>query len=981
MNRIWSGALAALLVAPGAFALDPARAITQSRLSVWTSESGLPQNTIDSIVQTRDGYLWVGTEEGVARFDGVRFVVHDRQNAPALRSSFISSLFEGRDGTLWIGTYGGGLVRMRNGTIEAFQPQLLGSDRIREMHIAGGALFAATAGGGLLRIDGEKVTRFTTRNGLPTDRIWALEDDGAGGLWVATHGGGVVRWRDSRVQELIGTREGLPNVHARALLRDRDGTLWIGTDGGGVVAWRNGAVARTLTTGDGLPSNLIRSLLRDRDGSLWIGTDAGLARWRGARAEPFGIAEGLPSPTVRALHEDREGSLWVGTTGGLVRLSDTRFASFTRKEGLSADAIRAVLEDRNGTIWAGTEGGGLCEMTAPVRCLTKADGLPHDTIYALANSGDGSLWAGTDGGGVVRLRDRKVVETIADLPNSRVRALVETANGDLWVSTTAGLARMRDGKASRIKELDDRQLRPLLALPDGSLLVGTDGAGLWRVASNGVKATLVANARHGLKSDRVFSLAADGFGVRRQSRRLESGGFATALQTPGGGVWIGTSGGGLARLNLADGSVRSLMRADGLHDDVVFQVVDQGAGGDLWLTSNRGLYRVGRDRVLAAMRGTKSDLSGAVYGKADGMPSPECNAAFPAAIRARDGRLWVATAKGLAVVDPQATARNNVPPPVHIEEILIDGIATAARPLRVPPAAQRLELRYTASSLRAPERVTFRYLLEGYDRDWVDAGTNRVAHYTKLAPGDYAFRVMATNEDGVRSKTDANLGLTVDPRWFETWWARLAAIALMAAMIWALVQLRLAALRARKNAELARAYEDVHRMAGQLATANEKLRDLSYMDGLTGVANRRRFDEAIEEACAMANAEAQPLSLVLIDLDHFKMLNDSHGHQEGDEALRAVAAMLAQRTELRGGLAARIGGEEFAWLLRGVALDAAVAEAEAFRQILRGSATVTASLGVSASNGSTALTPASLIAAADSALYRAKSAGRDQVAF
>jgi len=425
--------------------------------------------------------------------------------------------------------------------------------------------------------------------------------------------------------------------------------------------------------------------------------------------------------------------------------------------------------------------------------------------------------------------------------------------------------------------------------------------------------------------------------------------------------------------------VRSLMRRDGLHDDVVFQIVD--TGNELWLTSNRGLYRVQRDRVLAAMNGTRSDLSGIVYGTIEGMPSAECVGAFPAAIRARNGHVWVATARGVAVVDPFTNVRNTVPPPVYVEEVLIDGNPAPAGPLRVPPGTQRVELRYTALSLRAPEGVRFRYLLDGYDRDWVDAGASRVAHYTTLAPGNYTFRVMATNEDGVHSKTEARLGVTVDPRWFETWWARLLALALIAAAILGAVQWRLTALRARKNEELAH-------LARELETANARLRALSYVDGLTGVANRRRFDEALEEACITANKQGTPLSLVLIDLDHFKRLNDSQGHQIGDEALRSMASLLASRAESRGGLVARFGGEEFAWLLPGVPLDAAKAEAESFRLIVRDAAIrhdgvdsgiVTASLGVSANIGRTSLTPPSLIAAADAALYRAKSGGRDRV--
>ena len=948
--------LPALLLGTPLFALDPARALSQSRLTVWTSEAGLPQSTIHAIVQTRDGYLWLGTEEGLVRFDGIRFVVRDRQNTPALRSSFVSSLYEAADGTLWIGTYGGGLVRLRNGTVEPFRPDLVGSDRIREMHAtADGALFVATAGGGLLRIEGESVTRFTTRHGLPTDRIWALEDDGAGGLWIATHGGGVVRWRGSGV---IARLQGLGNAFARALLRDADGGLWVATDGGGVSVWRNGKVMRTVTTRDGLPSDFARTLRRDRDGSLWIGTDGGLARMTEANMQVIRADDGLPRSSVLDVFEDLEGNVWVGTTGGLVRIREGRVLSLSEKEGLPGGSIRAILEDRQGRVWVGSEGGGLCRVRPePALCFTKKDGLPHDTVYALAESRDGSLWVGTDGGGVVRFRDGRFVETIdtrSGLTNDRVRALVETADGGLWVSASAGVAYVRNGRSIRVRELADRQLRPLLLLGDGTLLAGTDGAGLWRVSADGSRATAIATAGRGLENDRVFSLTAD------------------AEQT---GVWIGTSGGGLARLDTATGAIRSLTRRNGLHDDVVFQVVDGGPRADLWLTSNRGVYRVSRDRVLGAMASPSSaPLGGSVYGTADGMPSAECMGAFPGAIRARNGHIWVATARGVAVIDPAARMRNTVPPPVHVEEVLVDGNPAPAGPLRIAPGAQRVDVRYTALSLRAPERVTFHYLLDGYDRDWIDAGTNRVAHYTRLAPGRYTFRVRATNEDGVPSGAEARLVMTVDPRWYEAWWARLLAIVLVGAILWGVLRLRIAA-------EL----EDTNR---QLAVANERLRALSYVDGLTGVANRRRFDEALEEACRASRSDNKPLSLVLMDLDHFKHLNDSHGHQSGDEALKAVAGLLAQGTAARGGLAARFGGEEFAWLLPGVGLEAAKAEAETLRIKVRdasirnegtGIGVVTASFGVASSAGGPSATPLALVAMADAALYRAKSAGRDRV--
>lgn len=929
--------LITLAIATTSLALDPSRALTQTRLSVWTSDAGLPQNTIEAIVQTRDGYLWIGTEEGLVRFDGVRFVITDRQSAPALRSSFVSSLFEAPDGTLWIGTYGGGLARLRNGAIEAFHPELLGADRIRKMYATrSGALYVATAGGGVLRIDGDRVTRITTRDGLPTDRIWAVEDDGAGGLWIATHGGGLVHWRDGRVIERIAN---LPNEFARAILRDADGTMWIGTEGG-LAVWRNGAIARVITMRDGLPSNLVRALLRDRDGNLWIGSDAGLVRWRNNHAESIGVAEGLPNPAVGALLEDREKSLWIGTSGGLVRLTDTRFLSFTRKNGMPVDGARALAEDRDGRVWVGTEGGGVCQiLPAPIRCIDTNTGLAHNTVYVLEPSVDGSLWVGTDGGGVMRVRDGKVVETIDAkhnaIPNDRVRAITEGMDGSPWISTTTGLAHIHDGKTTRVPELADRQLRPLLRLNDGTLLVGTDGAGLWRVNPTTEHATPLS-----LAGQRVFSLAPDG----------------------NGGVWVGTSGSGVSHVDPTTGAAQSVARKNGLHDDVVFQVVDNGI--DLWMTSNRGLYRVARQRVLDAMQGKPADLSGVVYGTTDGLPSAECNAAFPGAMLTRDGRLWVSTARGVAVVDPRAEVRNLVAPQVHVEEALVDGTTAPAGPLHVPPGTQRLEIRYTALSLRAPERVRFRYMLEGYDGDWIDAGASRVAHYTKLAPGHYTFRVIAANEDGVRSNAEAQLAMTVAPQWFETWWARLLGILAIIAVIAGIARVRLAG--------------ELEKVNRQLEVANERLRALSYMDGLTGVANRRRFDEALEEACSTARKNGSPLSLVLIDLDHFKALNDTRGHQNGDEALRTVASLLAQRAESRGGLVARFGGEEFAWLLPGLSADVAKTEAESFCSSVKKTGVITASAGVSSSSGN-ALTPLSLVAAADAALYRAKSGGRDRV--
>ncbi len=893
-----------LALGPAASALDPARAMTQLRLTSWTQDAGLPQNTVGALVQTRDGYLWIGTEEGLVRFDGARFVVTDRQSAPALRSPFISALAEGPDGTLWIGTYGGGIARMRDGRVESFHTDLLGSDRIRGFHFArSGTVTVATAGGGLIRIDGERLSRLTTADGLPTDRIWTTIDDGEGGLWIATHGGGVVQWRDGRIVRRLSTKEGLPSNFVRVLLRDPDGTLWIGTDGAGAVAWRSGSIVRTLTSQNGLPSDLVRCMLRDEDGSLWIGTEGGLARIEGARAESMTSIQGLPGPNVRSILEDREGNLWVGTANGLVRLSDTRLEALTRREGLPVDGVRAILEDSKGTVWAGTDGGGLCRVApGPVECHDHGDGLPHDTVFALVESPNGGLWVGTAGGGVARFRDGVLtqrIDTTHGLPNDRVRAVVEDADGDLWVGTSSGLSLVRGGRAARIEQIGDQQIRALLRLPDGAMLVGTDGGGLWRVEQGGAGARAIASAGQGLGNDRVFTLA----------------------PAADGGIWIGTSGGGLTHRDLTSGTFRTLTRRDGLHDDVVFQIVDDGAAGNLWITSNRGLYRVERSRILAAMRGVPSDLSGTVYGAADGMPSAECNAASPGAIRSRDGRIWVATARGIAVVDPGAKVRNEVPPQVHVEEVIVDNVTDPSRPLRIRAGAQRFEIRYTALGLRAPELLRFRHRLDGYDEDWVDAGGSRVAHYTRMRPGRYLFRVMAANEDGVWSESDARLDVVVAPRWYESFWTQLAAIVLLLGALVGGYRLRIAAMHGRQKeleamvaertssliAERERAEAASRAKSDFLANMSHELRTpLNAVLGFVQLMERRSGrDTTDREHLAIINRSGEHLLGLINDVLSLSKIEAglatrSDAPFELGRLLRGLGALLSTRAKSKG---------------------------------------------------------------------------------
>lgn len=747
-----SAALAAK--APG---LDPGKALTQYSLDVWTTADALPQNSVTTIVQTRDGYLWLGTYGGLVRFDGVRFTVFDVASG-ALRSNGVQALLEDREGALWIGTNGGGLTRHQGGRFQTFtKADGLAHDIVRALHQdRAGAIWVGT-NDGLTRIADGGYRSFTTKDGLANGVVRAIVEDGEGTLWIGTNGGGLDRFRDGRFEHLT-TRDGLPNDFVFALLIDRAGALWIGTNGGGLARLVAGKL-RTFRVSDGLPGDIIWSLHEDALGSIWVGTyGAGIARLREGRFESLTTQEGLPNDFVRTLHSDREGSLWVGTySGGLCRLRDGKFTTYTRSEGLSYDFVRTAFEDREGTLWVGTTGGGLCRRReGRFRCLGPREGMAPD-VRALHQSPDGSLWVGTSGAGLVRMaKDRLVSYTRADgLPHPNVTAITDDGEGGLWLGTNGGgLARFHGGKFHSLPASDGLAGNFVLSLlrdRRGTLWAGTDGAGLSRFQDG---ASRTYTTRDGLGSDIVFAIHEDAQG----------------------GIWIGTSG-GLSRYR--DGLLTTLGPAQGLIDDVVFSVLEDGAG-DFWLGGNRGISRVSRAELEEVAKGARPRANVLIYGRADGMRSDECSGvAQPASWRGRDGRLYFPTAKGVVVVDPARMPRNTVPPPVHVEEVVVDGQPLAG--LEIPPGRQRFEFRYTALSLLAPRKVQFRYRLEGFDTEWIEAGSLRTAYYTRLPPGPYTFRVKASNNDGVWNEEGAALQVVVRPFFWETRAFRaLVALGLMA---------------------------------------------------------------------------------------------------------------------------------------------------------------------------------------------------------
>ncbi len=801
--------LAAFLAAPPLAALDPGRALTQYIQTVWRQNDGLPQNTVNTITQTRDGYLWVGTEEGLVRFDGVEFTVFDRKNTPAIKNNFIMTLLEDREGSLWIGTYGGGLVRFRDGVFTSFDKSHgLTSERIRALfEDQSGKLWIATAGGGLNSYAKQSFSALRGPEGIPNDRVWSVAEGKNGDLYIGTYGGGLSVMRGGKISPIdLGTNSKARFI--RPMRVDAAGNLWIGTDGAGLYRIQNGEVS-VFDTANGFPSLFVRTLLADRDGNLWIGTDdAGLVRYRDGRFSSLNAENGLSNDSVLALFEDREGSLFIGTSGGgLNRLRNGKFVNLTPKEGLSHEVTRSVLEDREGGIWIATTGGGVTRLlNGRASILRQENGLLSGLAFALHEDRAGKIWIGTDGGGVSVLENGKLssITVREGLLSDRVRSICGDQDGSIWVGTVNGLTRIKDGRFESYTPRDGlagNSVRILLEARGGGIWIGTDGGGLTRFQNGRFTSWTV---KDGLSSARVFSLYEDQEGV----------------------LWIGTSGGGLNRL--AFGTLRSITTQQGLFDDVIFQIVEDDSG-NFWMSCNKGVFRTSREGLNKLASGKIKSISCDSFGTADGMRSAECNGGSPAGWRLRDGRILFPTVRGVTVIDPRRIPVNELPPPVHIQRFLADQ-EEIRHGGRIRPGAEQFEIHFTALSLLVPEKVRFRYRLKGFDRNWIDAGTRRTAYYTNLRHGEYTFQVKACNNDGVWNETGASFRFTLEPFFYQTYWFFLLCFGVAVAGSFGLHRVRIQTLE-RRERELERVVAErtsqLQERTLELQRAHEQIEKLS----------------------------------------------------------------------------------------------------------------------------------------------------------
>jgi len=952
-----------LLILPsaGSLALHHERSPSQFLVRQYEREHGLPSETVWMARQGPAGYLWLATRQGLVRFDGLNFTVFNAETHPAFTNSDVRVIEWTADGQLWIGTYGGGALRM-NG--DRFTPVTredgLASDTVYDIHVADdGTVWFATGSGVSRYRDGEFRT-LGEAEGLATNRLFQIAEGGDGVLWFSSLTSGLSVF-DGDGFRAVGVDEGLDSPQVLLLHRDPDLGIVAGTQPGGLYRLGDDGGIDKLSLGEPLP---VQSLLRDDEGTLWLGTyGRGLWRqWADGRRERFPLpGAGL----VFDLTEDRDGNLWASTARGLFRIRDSAFLPFGEAEGAS-DAVFVVAVDSDGSVLAGAENAGLFRITADGRSSEPWPMLAGQSVSSLLLRDNGELWVGTFGNGLKRFADSaggRLIGTVNGLAGSHILAMVERADGSVWIASDGGVDRWQDGAiepAPLQQAVSGTLVRHFRETRDGTLWLGTnDGLLAW-----------------------------DGESVRRWTRDDGlAGNIVVAIhEDPRGILWIGSRDGGLTR---REGDTLFAFGAEqGLPQPSVLAILDDAEGG-LWLSGGEGLTWADRDSLDAVARGDAAQASARILRESDGLRSAQFQGGFqPAGAIGPDGRLWLPTNGGVVGFDPHAVLAPAPRLQSYIEAVRVNGEAVAlSRPLTLLATLKSLEIDYTAPQLSNAETVRFRYRV-GDEGEWQDAGTRRTAYFTSLPPGERVFTVQATTGAGefpAPNGDSARLLLERTPRWYETPWAPVGGTLLL--VLAAGLGYRLLDRRARGREQ--RLEQLVNRRTEELQAALAKVEEISRIDSLTGVANRRYFEERLAATWKMAARAVRPVSVIMLDIDRFKQFNDSLGHQAGDECLRQIAEGLQGGVLRDNDLVARYGGEEFVILLYDADGDGAARVAlRIIEQVaalkLRHpesdvSPYVTVSLGCATARAGELDDPYVLVNRADRALYDAKRAGRSQL--
>ncbi|MBO0721330.1 MAG: hypothetical protein J2P41_10945 [Blastocatellia bacterium] len=753
-------------------ALDPHETLNQYSHETRTNQNGLPGEAVNEIVQTPDGYLWLRTTSGLVRFDGVRFVRIEPQIGKEPLHEPIRAICSGAGGNLLI----------RSDTRTLIYSNNLFSHYLPQAPLPDGSIF---------KIFETKVKRF----------------------WIGSDNF-VYRIRGEGIEQALGK-----TGWATAFLEDHLGNLWIGT-ASGLFKYSNGGFTQYSTdfhqalieSGDRIDRLLpgqhpikarVTALAEDRRGNLWVGTRDGLYRIARGEITAGATERELKGQHISAILEDREGNIWVGTdASGLYLITNGKWSSLKASDGLTDDSVLSLFEDREGSIWVGTKSGLDRFRNSKVIPYTTREGLAHNNAVSIIEARDGSVYVFSAGGGLTRIKDGKatVFSTRDGLASNYGGALFESNDGSIWIGTDRGLCRLKDNRITtyqaegRLSQFSTS----VITEDDESLIVCTSETRVYRFKDGRLSDYTIGGVPNPFAGKYVFTATRDQsgdlwFGTIDGLYRISSGKpvsrilgtypITSIYDDQRGSLWLGGRMPGLVRVSTGDGrSIRYTM-VEGLFDNEIERALSDQQG-NIWVSTPRGIFTVSRQDLDDYAEGRSRTIRSISFNTADGMKTIDCSSHIqPSGWRAKDGRLWFTTRKGIVFIDPNRPGRNEIIPPVAIEEVTVEGESFPPNNLdnftRLAPGKRRFEFHYNGLSLLIPERVRFKYRLEGYDHDWIDAGTRRVAYYTNLAPGKYRFRVIACNNDGVWNNEGASYEFSLTPHFYQRWWFFLSCAALV----------------------------------------------------------------------------------------------------------------------------------------------------------------------------------------------------------
>lgn len=764
--------LAAFVCALPSSGLSPDRELTQYVHRIWQTQHGLPDGAIVKILQDKEGYIWLATEAGLYRFDGVSFTPGDRLLPDPPVNGYIRAAAIDTSGAFWLGGNDNNVYQIQRGKMVKYSAeQGLPGGLLQCIHPDRSGMVWACMERGLVRIDPRNPTAKVKvyREELPSENARSICEDSSGRLWIGGDTPNISIYDGSRMDRhaLLGLPEA---ASVRSLLCDGD-TVWAGTSFG-LVKLRNNAPDQNqqwFTTKQGLVDDFVFSIVKGAQGVLWLGTRSGFSRYRNGIWDSYRPQDGLSQSTAQAVFEDREGSLWVGTKRGLNQFVDGRGVPYTVSEGLPSNQTGPVLQNAQGVIWAGTLDAGLARFDGRRFAKLNTSGLPSNSVRALVEDG-ASIWVGTDRG-LARISDGRVAASYSTgngLPSNDVRALFRASNGVLWVGTMAGLVSIQNGRIALDPGAPKQGIRSIGEDRNGSIVLGTD-EGIY--TRRHLKFEPLTQSGIYMRNANTFFLDRDGL------------------------LWVGLNGAGLRLID--GGKVTSYYSKDGLYDGELYgiQLDDEDR---LWIACSRGVFWVARSELRKFAAGEIDRVRSFPYTPTDALRVIEGRPGVqPALWRMKDGRLWFTTIRGLIALDPKQTARDSAPQ-VAIELPVVNGAPMDPQEISQLAAGQKnIEFTYAGLSFLLPEQLRFRYRLEGFDPDWIDAGSRREVFYTNLSPGDYTFRVTVCNFDGTCAEQGAAIQFTLASHIYQKAWFWPLMLLALGGISWGAYQLHIRRLRAR----------------------------------------------------------------------------------------------------------------------------------------------------------------------------------------